>query len=493
MTTAIALRIDPEFARLIPPHTPSEIAMLTQSCVEDGIHDPLKTWQGTLLDGHTRYQIAQEHDLQYETLELDLSDRDAARTWVLNNQLARRNLHPNGASYLRGKRYLAEVRPEGRPEKRPNSLGVLAGRTDERLATELGVSDQTIRNDAAFALAVDYLCGDATAVEMGDILSGDTQWTRKDIIDRHTAALREAEAAAKAAGASEREAKQAAKAVVNDTPPPETVTQEALDAAAEAADRVVEETAEIAEEANEQNVKPTAVAKKKAREKREAATAAQVSEDPNPPLIELADWREWLQRQPACDLLLTDPPYMTDVDNIDEYAARWLPDALRKVKPTGRAYVCIGAYPMELSAYLQAARLTADVMHLANVLVWTYRNTLGPAPALDYKQNWQAVLYFRGPDAPALNCPEMTEQFSVQDINAPDGRLGDRYHTWQKPDELAERFVRHASKPGDLVLDPFAGTGTFILAANRLGRVGLGCDASEDMLAIAAQRGCQCV
>ncbi len=35
----------------------------------------------------------------------------------------------------------------------------------------------------------------------------------------------------------------------------------------------------------------------------------------------------------------------------------------------------------------------------------------------------------------------MTEQFSVQDINAPDGRLGDRFHAWQKPDELAERVI----------------------------------------------------
>ena len=33
----------------------------------------------------------------------------------------------------------------------------LVGETDERLAVELGVSERTIRNDAAFALAVDYL------------------------------------------------------------------------------------------------------------------------------------------------------------------------------------------------------------------------------------------------------------------------------------------------------------------------------------------------
>ena len=84
----------------------------------------------------------------------------------------------------------------------------------------------------------------------------------------------------------------------------------------------------------------------------------------------------------------------------------------------------------------------------------------------------------------------MNEQFTVLDINAPDGRLGDRYHTWQKPDALAERLIRHSSQPGARVIDPFCGTGTFLLAAARLGREASGCDVSEEMLKIAQERGC---
>lgn len=84
----------------------------------------------------------------------------------------------------------------------------------------------------------------------------------------------------------------------------------------------------------------------------------------------------------------------------------------------------------------------------------------------------------------------MTEQFSVQDINAPDGRLGDRYHAWQEPDELAERFIRHGSVEGALVLDPFAGTGSFFLAAARLGREARGCDNNPEMVKIVVERGC---
>jgi 16S rRNA G966 N2-methylase RsmD len=207
------------------------------------------------------------------------------------------------------------------------------------------------------------------------------------------------------------------------------------------------------------------------------------------PTIAEASWHEWLPEQPACDLLITDPPYSTDIDDVEAFATTWLPVALDKVKPTGRAYVCIGAYPDELRAYLNVPPPNGLV--LANVLVWTYRNTLGPSPTHDYKQNWQAILYYRGQDAPPLDCPKMIEQFTVQDLNAPDGRLGDRYHAWQKPIELADRLIRHATQPDQRVLDPFAGTGTFLLAAAALGRQAAGCDLDPDMLAIAQERGCQ--
>lgn len=188
----------------------------------------------------------------------------------------------------------------------------------------------------------------------------------------------------------------------------------------------------------------------------------------------------------SADLLLTDPPYSTDVEDVEAFAHSWLPLALSRVRSTGRAYVCIGAYPDELQAYLTAPRAG---FALEQVLVWTYRNTLGPSPAHLYKLNWQAVLYFVGPDAPPLDCPVMVEQFSVQDISAPDGRQGNRYHSWQKPDELAERFIRHSTTPGALVIDPFACTGTFVAAAARLGRIGMGCDIDAAALEIAAARG----
>lgn len=70
----------------------------------------------------------------------------------------------------------------------------------------------------------------------------------------------------------------------------------------------------------------------------------------------LADARAWLSRLLMADLLLTDPPYSTDSPDIAAFAQAWLPAALDRLNSTGRAYVFVGAYPAELSAYPAGAR-----------------------------------------------------------------------------------------------------------------------------------------
>ena len=189
-----------------------------------------------------------------------------------------------------------------------------------------------------------------------------------------------------------------------------------------------------------------------------------------------------------CDLLLTDPPYSTDVTDIEEFVDSWLYRTLEGVKDTGFAYIFIGAYPEEVRAYLNAK--IPDHIRLEQILVWTYKNTLGQNPKDRYKLNYQNCLFYRGINAPMLDCPLTAEQWAVQEINAPDGRQGDRYHAWQKPMEIAERFIRHSTKEGDRVYDPFACTGTFLLAAAKLGRKAYGCEIDESNAKIAIERGC---
>jgi site-specific DNA-methyltransferase (adenine-specific) len=58
----------------------------------------------------------------------------------------------------------------------------------------------------------------------------------------------------------------------------------------------------------------------------------------------------------------------------------------------------------------------------------------------------------------------------------------------QKPLKLLERIVRASSAPGGLVIDPFCGSGTALLAAARLGRAFVGCDVGEMAIATAEKR-----
>ena len=191
----------------------------------------------------------------------------------------------------------------------------------------------------------------------------------------------------------------------------------------------------------------------------------------------------------SVDLLLTDPPYSTEIDDVYAFAASWLPPTLECVADDGFAFVFIGAYPDELRAYLEVVDHLTE-WDCSQVLVWTYRNTLGQTPNDRYKLNWQAILFMRGADAPGIDAPKTSEQWAVHDVNAPDARTGTRHHKWEKPTELIDRLIRHTTNDGDTILDPFAGTGTVPIVCADLGREVLACDVDADILAIAADRGC---
>ena len=65
---------------------------------------------------------------------------------------------------------------------------------------------------------------------------------------------------------------------------------------------------------------------------------------------------------------------------------------------------------------------------------------------------------------------------------------GNKAHPTQKPEALLHRVLLASSKPGDIVLDPFFGTGTTGAAAHRLGRHYVGVERDEGYAKLAAQR-----
>ena len=86
------MQILQELESLIPPLSNEEFKQLERNILEEGIREPLITWNNILIDGHNRYRIAQEHDMNYETLEKEFENLNDVKIWMVNNQLGRRNL-----------------------------------------------------------------------------------------------------------------------------------------------------------------------------------------------------------------------------------------------------------------------------------------------------------------------------------------------------------------------------------------------------------------
>jgi hypothetical protein len=169
------IKIDAEFAGLIPPLSPEERQQLEENIVEHGgARDPLVVWASkgslTLLDGHNRYEICTRLGLPFDIYELRFKSREQAEDWIDKNQLGRRNLDARQMSLLRGRRY-------NRTKKTPQQSGALKGKasdilseaqTAESLAAEHGVSSRTIERDGEFAEAVEAL-GIQREIVAGDI------------------------------------------------------------------------------------------------------------------------------------------------------------------------------------------------------------------------------------------------------------------------------------------------------------------------------------
>jgi len=175
----MSIRIDEEFKNLIPVQTEEELVLLTKSCVEEGIREPLIVWQeeDILLDGHTRYRIALENDLDYSIKYISLEDKYSAINWIINNQLMRRNLSSMAVSELRGRKYLNE-KTVGHGSAGQNDP---QKRTSDKIAEEFGVGEATVRRDAEFVVALDKL--EEVGISKNELTNQNSKYTKKDIIE----------------------------------------------------------------------------------------------------------------------------------------------------------------------------------------------------------------------------------------------------------------------------------------------------------------------
>jgi len=84
--------INPSFRALIPPLTKEEYGILKQSIDEEGCRERLIVWNGTIVDGHNRYEICQNLGVEFEIDEWAFESEHEVMVWIINNQLGRRNL-----------------------------------------------------------------------------------------------------------------------------------------------------------------------------------------------------------------------------------------------------------------------------------------------------------------------------------------------------------------------------------------------------------------
>lgn len=86
------LKINEEFRNLIPPLTQEEYKQLEENLIKEGCRDSLVVWNGTIIDGHNRYKICTEHNIDFSITEMSFDAEDDVIEWMIRNQLGRRNL-----------------------------------------------------------------------------------------------------------------------------------------------------------------------------------------------------------------------------------------------------------------------------------------------------------------------------------------------------------------------------------------------------------------
>jgi DNA modification methylase len=115
-------------------------------------------------------------------------------------------------------------------------------------------------------------------------------------------------------------------------------------------------------------------------------------------------------------------------------------------------------------------------------LVWVKQTfVLGRS---DYHYRHEPILYGWINNGPHYFIDDRTQD-SVFEIDRP---LLSELHPTTKPLELIGRMISNSSCPGELIYDPFCGSGSTIVAAHQLGRIGFGCEIDPGYVAVGLER-----
>ncbi len=240
-------------------------------------------------------------------------------------------------------------------------------------------------------------------------------------------------------------------------------------------------------------------------------------------------WLRSLQSE-SIDLIFADPPYNIKKAEWDTFESQqeyvnwsleWIEQAARVLKPTGTLYIC------GFSEILADLKLPAShFFRGCRWLVWHYKNKANLGA--DWGRSHESILHFRKsrhftftvdnvripygnhtlkyPEHPQAETSQYGKSNSSKDrlwqphprgakprdvLEIPttcNGMHEKTPHPTQKPEELLRKIVLASSNVGDLVIDPFLGSGTTAVVAEQLKRKWKGCDISLEYCRWATRR-----
>mgnify|MGYP000919112909 CR=1 FL=1 len=87
------INVNEELRKLIPPLTKEEYEGLIKSIITEGCRDSIIIWNDTIVDGHNRYQICTDNNIEFKTTEKNFNDINEVKEWIIINQFSRRNIN----------------------------------------------------------------------------------------------------------------------------------------------------------------------------------------------------------------------------------------------------------------------------------------------------------------------------------------------------------------------------------------------------------------
>lgn len=175
----------------------------------------------------------------------------------------------------------------------------------------------------------------------------------------------------------------------------------------------------------------------------------------------------------SVDLIVTDPPYgintkstgagklnpWADLTNSAYWYTAWFLEAKRILKPTGAMWACLNWRSM-----VTFQKASCDSMWpITSLLVWD-KCWIGPGGSAGLRPSYELVALFAMPDFRIPNRGLADIQKFKWSSRKPNG------HPAEKPVDLMKFLIEESCSEGDLVMDPFMGSGTTGEAAISLGR-----------------------